>query len=352
MGLNDSTFLQACRKQNDGRLPIWIMRQAGRYLPEYQEVRTKVSFQELCQRPDLIAEVVRQPVHRFGLDAAILFSDILTMLDPMGIKVTFPDGGPVLANPIKSIEDVRALRDIDPVKELPYALDGIRKIRELLPDTPLIGFAGSPFTLAGYLIEGGGSKTFNLAKRFLFEQQEATDELFELLTKNLASYLRAQIDAGAQTVQLFESWGGVLGHDAFKRYVIEPTTRIFESIADTNVPRILFVNNVAPYLDLVKDVPCEVIGVDYRLPLKTAMDALPDKAVQGNLDPSVLFAGPQATTRALHAMLDSVTDYSRLIVNLGHGIQPEAPVESVQALVEAVHAYRGNVCQQSTTTTR
>ncbi len=340
MGIAQSTFIDACFKRNNGQLPVWIMRQAGRYLPEYQKIRSKVSFQELCRTPEIIAEVVRQPVEKFGLDAAILFSDILTMLEPMGAEVTFPDGGPKISNPIRNIDDVKSMREIEPEKELDFVLDGIRAIKNKLPDTPLIGFCGAPFTLACYLIEGGGSKDFAKPRRFLCEQPEAADALIELLTECLSRYLRAQINAGAEAVQVFGSWSGVLSPDLFARFVAKPVTRIFENIKDSNIPRILFINNVAPYLDQVRNIPCEVIGVDYRLPLKKAMDSLPDHAIQGNLDPAILFASPEIVCDATKSMLDSVEDHNRLIVNLGHGIQPEAPLESVEAFVKTVHNYR------------
>lgn len=340
MGIADTPFLNACYRRNTGRLPVWVMRQAGRYLPEYQAVRENVSFQELCRSPELITRVVTQPLERFGFDAAILFSDILTMLEPMGARVTFPEGGPQISNPVRSADDVKAMRRITPETDLPFVLDGIREIKRHLPETPLIGFAGSPFTLSCYLIEGAGSKAFNLPKRFLFAEPEASEALFDLLVDCLSQYLRAQVEAGANAVQLFESWGGVLSYSAFQRWVVDPVTRIFESLEGANVPRILFVNNAAPYLDLVREVPCEVVGVDFRLPLRTAMDALPDKAIQGNLDPSLLFAGPKAVRNGTLEMLDSVTDLDRLIVNLGHGIQPETPIESVAAFVDTAHAYR------------
>ncbi len=340
--VNDTSsgFLAACHQCNQGALPTWIMRQAGRYLPDYREVRAKVSFQELCRSPELIAEVVRSPVERFDLDAAILFSDILTMLEPMGANVTFPKGGPQISNPLRSTADVSALQGIDPVKDLGFVLAGIREIKKVLPQAPLIGFAGSPFTLSSYLIEGGGSKAFYRARQFLYEQQDAAEALFSLLVENLRSYLRAQIDTGVDAVLLFESWGGILPYDQFARWVVEPVTRIFETLADSGVPRMLFVNNIAPYLDLVREIPCEVVSVDHRIPLRRAMDALPDKTIQGNLDPSVLFAAVHTVQSAARAMLDSVTDYHRLIVSLGHGIQPGTPLESVFALVKTVHEYR------------
>lgn len=338
--MTTSTFLDACARRNRGRIPVWMLRQAGRYLPEYLEVRSQVSFQELCASPELIAEVVRQPVKRFGFDAAILFSDIMTMLEPMGVEVTFPDGGPQIANPTRALADVTALRPVEPEADLGFVLDGIREIKRTLPDTPLIGFAGAPFTLACYMIEGGASKDFSRPRRFAFEQPEAAQALIDLLTDCLSRYLRAQIAAGAEAVQLFGSWDGVLSQDLFQRWTVEPVKKIFESLADTGVPRILFVNNIAPYLDLVDQIPCEVVAVDYRLSLRTAMDRLPDRAIQGNLDPSVLFGGPDTVRDATLRLLDSVEDHDRLIVNLGHGVQPKTPIESVAAFVDTVHNYR------------
>ncbi len=340
MGVANSSFIKACYGRNSGKIPIWIMRQAGRYLPEYLKVREEVSFQQLCRSPKIIAEVVDQPIRRFDLDAAILFSDILTMLEPMGLDVSFPDGGPKISNPISTIDDVRRMRPINPVKDLSFALDGIREIKKILPDVPLIGFAGSPFTLACYLIEGQGSKTFNSAKKFLHQSPDVAEELFDFLADALAAYLRTQIEAGAETVQLFESWGGILSHDDFARWVIKPVNKIFGKLSDLKIPRILFVNNVAPYLDLLKDLDSEVIGVDYRTKLNQAMTALPNKAVQGNLDPTVLFGTPEHVKEKTLQILDSLENYDRLIFNLGHGILPETPLESVKILVDTVHNYR------------
>ncbi len=340
MGVKNSNFINACYGRNTGKIPIWIMRQAGRYLPEYQKVRDKVSFQELCQSPKLIAEVVEQPIKRFDLDAAILFSDILTMLEPMGIDVSFPDGGPKIANPISTREDIRQLTPIKPADDLSFALNGIKEIKKILPDIPLIGFAGSPFTLACYLFEGQGSKTFNSAKKFLHQSPDVAEELFDFLSDALASYLQAQVEAGAETVQLFESWGGILSHDDFSRWVIRPINKIFGQLSNLKIPRILFVNNVAPYYDIIKDLDCEVIGIDYRTKLNKAMTALPNKAVQGNLDPTVLFGTPEHVIEKTRQILDSLDDLDRLIFNLGHGILPGTPLESVRVLVDTVHNYR------------
>lgn len=340
MSSDRSPFLDACRGCNQQHLPVWIMRQAGRYLPEYQEVRKRVSFQQLCRTPELVAEVVKAPVDRFGFDAAILFSDILTMLEPMGAEVTFPNDGPHIARPIRTAADVRRLHAIDPSKDLGFVLEAIRQTRTALPETPLVGFAGSPFTLACYLIEGGSSKFYNRARRFLHQERKAAEELIDLLTDMVGLYLRSQVEAGAQAVQVFESTGGVLSHDDFARFAIEPARRIFEQLDGRKAPRIHFINNVAPYLDLIRQVECEVIGVDYRLPLASAMKALPNHAIQGNFNPSALFGTPEGVVRGVNDMLKGVTDFSRLVVNLGHGIQPETPVDSVAAMVKAVHHYR------------
>lgn len=340
MGLTNGSFIDACYGRNKGPIPVWIMRQAGRYLPDYQGVRSRVSFQELCRSPDLIAEVAWQPVNRFGFDAAILFSDIMTMLEPMGMKISFPNGGPQVAEPIRTPDDVKRLGRLNPVEDLPFVLEGIKKIKERLPETPLIGFAGAPFTLACYLIEGQGSKTFNQAKQFLHQFPDAAAELFDKLSEALTVYLRAQIEAGADAVQLFESWGGILSHDDFDHWSASQANKIFSGLATYGVPRILFVNGVAPYLDLVRDIECEVIGVDYRMQLKQAADALPNKAVQGNLDPIALFGPTEQVIVRTRKILDSLSDHDRVIFNLGHGILPATPLASVEAVVKTVHSYR------------
>jgi len=337
--LKDSSFIKACYGKNEDRIPVWIMRQAGRYLPEYREVRKEVSFMELCKTPELIAKVVKQPIDRFSLDAAILFSDILTMLEPMGAEISFPEGGPKIAHPIATPEDVDRLHPCD-VNKLPYVFDGIRHIKKVLPNTPLIGFAGSPFTLACYLIEGQGSKNFDKAKAFLHRYPDAARKLITLLADSVSAYLSEQVKAGVDAVQLFDSWGGILSREDYRTYSAEPATRIFNSLKNTNVPRIFFVNNLSPYIDIVRDVPCEVVGVDYRMDLQKAMAELPDKAVQGNLDPSVLFGSPAHVREATQSLLKTLSNHDRLIFNLGHGIQPKTPIESVAAMIDAVKQFR------------
>lgn len=340
MGIEDCPYLRACYGRNAGRIPVWIMRQAGRYLPEYRAVREKVSFLELCKSPELIAEVVRQPVERFGLDAAILFSDILILLEPMGINLSFPDDGPRLANPIRSTEDVKRLKNYDIAGALPFIAEGIRQIKRQLPNTPLIGFAGSPFTLACYLIQGKGSKDFDLARRFMHEHPQAAEDLISYLSDITARYLELQINAGADSVQIFESWGGVLSKDDFCDWSLRPVNEIFGRLKPKRVPRVLFVNNVAPYLDVINDIDCEVVGIDYRVDLAQAAAALPHKAVQGNLDPSALFETPDRVRERTIQVLESLENHDNLIFNLGHGIQPQTPIASVQAMVETVHGFR------------
>ena len=341
MALTNSNFIKACYGKNDGSIPIWIMRQAGRYLPEYLEVRSKATFKELCQSPELITTVVKQPIDRFNLDAAILFSDILTFLDPLGASVSFPDqGGPKIADPIDTPDDIKKLHDFDIKKELSFALDGIKSIKQALPNTPLIGFAGSPFTISCYLIEGQGSKSFDKPKKFMHTYRDAASDLFEMLADITGRYLNEQISAGADCVQLFGSWDGILSRDDFYEFTVKPANKIFGMLKDRNVPRIMFVNNLAPYVDLVNDIDCEVVGVDYRMDINHAASVLKNKSVQGNLDPSILFGTPEHVREKTLQQLQSFDNLDRLIFNLGHGIQPKTPIESVQSLVETVQTFR------------
>ncbi|MCX6834039.1 MAG: uroporphyrinogen decarboxylase [candidate division Zixibacteria bacterium] len=340
MGLNDSTFLEACWGRNSGRIPVWIMRQAGRYLPEYRQLRERVSFTQLCKSPELIADVVAQPIDRFGLDAAILFSDILIPLEPLGVGVSFPEGGPVLASRITSPADVDRLQTYDIATHLPFVLDGIRAIKKRMPNVPVIGFAGSPFTLACYLIEGKGSRNFDGVKQFMHCHPEAAERLIDLLADLMSAYLSAQLDAGADAVQLFCSWDGILSKDDFYDWTVRPARRIFGALKSRQAPRILFVNNIAPYLDVVGEVDCEVLSVDYRIDLGKVARALPNRALQGNLDPSALFESVPRVIERTQQILDALERHDNLIFNLGHGIQPATPIEAVQAVVETVHGYR------------
>lgn len=340
MRIADSPFIKACYGKNDGPIPVWIMRQAGRYLPDYLAVRAKVSFQELCRSPKLIAEVVRQPVERFNLDAAILFSDILTILEPMGVAVSFPEGGPVIESPVAKPEDIATIKRCNIERDLHFVLEGLSEIKKILPNTPLIGFAGSPFTLFCYLAEGKGSKTFDKAKKFIHRYPDAARQLIDLLAEEVGDYLCAQVDAGADAVQIFDSWGGILSHGDYREWSAKPIEAILAKLKSKNVPRIVFVNNVAPYLDTVAGFDCDAVGVDYRIAMAKAAANLHGKAVQGNLDPTVLFDTPAAIAEKTNAILASLPKHDNLIFNLGHGILPGTPLVAVETMIATVKKFR------------
>ncbi|MCH9030716.1 MAG: uroporphyrinogen decarboxylase [candidate division Zixibacteria bacterium] len=341
--IGDSSFIKACYGKNEGRLPVWVMRQAGRYLAEYRAVRKNVSFLELCKTPELVAKVTTDPVNKFGFDAAILFSDILPILEPMGFTVTYESGGPTVAPAIRRPEMVNELSAYDVRDKMSYVFEGVRAIKKRIPDVPLLGFAGSPFTLACYAIEGHGSKTFDSVKQFMYCHPKESAQLLEAITEVTIVYLQEQVKAGADAVQLFDSWSGILAVNEYREWSLVYSEKIFKALKSLSVPRILFVNNVSPYIHLLRDIDCEVIGVDYRMDLELAMNELPGKAVQGNLDPNILYC-PQAEIRErVRAMLGNLTRLDNVIVNLGHGILPDIPEESVATFVDEVHAFRREV---------
>ena len=312
------------------------MRQAGRYLPEYREVRSKVSFLELCKTPKLAAEVTLQPIRRFGFDAAILFSDLLVPLEAMGLAVEFTDEGPRLPAPVRTPADLARVSRFDPEARTGFVLETIAAVRKQLGDTPLIGFAGAPFTVATYAIEGKTSKSFSETKSLFYRHPDESRRLLQLIADATRDYLLAQIRAGAQAVQLFDSWVGVLSAEDFERYALPPTAALVRDLRATGVPVIYFGNGAAAILDRVARVGADVYGVDWRLPIDEARVRLGGApAVQGNLDPAVLL-GP----------LDEIDRRARDVVrrggkrghvfNLGHGITPDVPIEAVTALVAAV----------------
>jgi len=335
-------FLRACRREPVDRTPVWFMRQAGRYLPEYRARRAKHSLLEICAQPDLAAEVTLQPLRALGVDAAILFADILLPLVPMGIDLEFAAGeGPVIHNPIRSAEDVAALRPVEPRESLSTVLTTIRFVRqELNGRTPLIGFAGAPFTLASYLIEGGASRNYLKTKQLMYDDPQTWHTLLHKLAGLVANYLAAQIEAGAQAVQLFDSWAGCLSPDDYGEYVLPHSQAIFQALAPLVVPAIHFGTGTAALLPLLKEAGGDVIGLDWRTPLDWGWDALgPEVAVQGNLDPVALFAPRPELKRRVRAILDQAGGRPGHIFNLGHGILPETPVENVKAVVEMVHEF-------------
>lgn len=338
--MND-TFLKACRGESVPYTPVWLMRQAGRYMKEYQEVRKKHDFWTMCKTPELAAEVTMQPVDILGVDAAILFSDILTVLEPMGQKVEFIEGrGPVIDSPVRDRERAEALRVADGERDLGYVMEAVRLLRQRLENkVPLIGFSGAPFTLATYMVEGGSSKNFLHTKTMMYRDPALFGYLMDKITDTVISYLIAQIRAGAQAVQVFDSWAGALAPDDFGEFELPRIKRIVHALKEADdVPVIYFANGAAGLLEELNDTGADVIGVDWRVDIGRAAGALgKDHAIQGNLDPLSLFMPEDKLREKVKAILDGAAHAKGHIFNLGHGIIPQTPVESAKALVRAVH---------------
>jgi uroporphyrinogen decarboxylase len=336
-------FLRACRREPVERTPIWMMRQAGRYLPQYRAVRAKVSFLELCKSPELIAEVTLQPIDEFGFDAAILFSDILVPLEAMGMELDFTPA-PVLPQPVRDRAAVDRLIVPDPNDDLRFVMDGVRAIRKALAGrVPLIGFAGAPFTLVTYAVEGGGSKSYEHLKALMYQDPAAAHALLDKLATCCATYLAAQLEAGAQAVQLFDSWAGILAPSDFREFALRYAKRTIEELRESSAwracgaPIIYFVNGCAPYLDHYKTSGADVLGIDWRIDLGEARARLgPEVAVQGNMDPTWLFR-PKAELRAkVGEILAAAGHAPGHIFNLGHGVLPSTDPEHVRTMVDAV----------------
>ncbi len=335
----DGPFLKACRREPTDVTPIWLMRQAGRYMPEYREVRARVSFLELCKDPALATEVTVTAAERLEVDAAILFADILLILEPLGFDLEFAKGeGPVIHNPIREAADVDRVRPMADASPLGYVMDAVAMIRAALrPETPLIGFAGAPFTLACYAIEGGGSRHYAKAKTFMYRDPGAWDALMARLVDATAHYLNAQAAAGAQVLQIFDSWVGSLGPDAYQRFVQPHMRRLIASLAP-GTPVIHFGTDTSTLLELQRDAGGDVIGLDWRVNLDEAWARLgPGVAVQGNLDPITLFAPIPELKRQASRILDQAAGRPGHIFNLGHGIMPDTPVDNVRTLIQHVH---------------
>jgi uroporphyrinogen decarboxylase len=329
-------FLRACRGETTERAPLWLMRQAGRYLPEYRQVRAGVSFLELCKSPKLAAEVTLQPIRRFGFDAAILFSDLLVPLEAMGLDVEFTDEGPRLPHPVRTAADLGRVAPFDPAARTPFVMETIALANAGLDGTPLIGFAGAPFTVATYAVEGKTSKTFGETKRLFYERPDDAHRLLGLIAEATRAYLLAQIDAGAAAVQLFDSWVGVLSAEDFETFALPPTKALVEALRATGVPVIYFANGAAAILDRVARVGADVYGLDWRLPIDEGRARLGGaRAVQGNLDPAVLLGPPAEIERRARDIVRRGGKRGH-VFNLGHGITPDVPLESVAALVAAV----------------
>jgi uroporphyrinogen decarboxylase len=335
----DSPFLRACRREPTEFTPVWLMRQAGRYMAEYREVRARTTFLDLCKNSALCAEVMITAVRRLGVDAAIIFSDLLPMLEPMGVELEFAQGeGPVIHNPVRESEDVDRIVELESLEALEFVMETVRQTRAGLPAaTPLIGFAGAPFTLASYTIEGGSSRSFLFTKTLMFRDEGAWHALMARLARSIARYLNAQIAAGAQAVQVFDSWVGCLGPDDYRRYVLPHNRSLFASLP-ADVPVIHFGAGNPALLPLVVEAGGSVIGVDWRVRLDDAWRAVGyDRAVQGNLDPSALLATPAEIRLRAQEVLRQAEGRPGHIFNLGHGVLQQTPVEHAIALVEAVH---------------
>lgn len=332
----DSLFVRACWSEPVDRTPVWVMRQAGRYLPEYREVRGKVSFLELCKTPELAAEVTMQPIRRFGLDAAIIFSDILVPVEAMGVPLDF-NPGPVLSRRVETEEDVRALKVPDPHTDMAYVAGAIRAFHQGIPETPLIGFAGAPFTLAAYAIEGGGSKNFALTKKLLFSKPRLARELLRKLTDTVAAHLEAQVDAGCCAVQIFDSWAGQLSRDDYLDFALPYTVDIVERLSKKGVPVIVFAKGAHACLDELSKIGAQVLGVDWTMPLDVAGERTGGRvALQGNLDPCELLGPPERIERQVQRVLTEAKGLKGHVFNLGHGILPMTPPEHMGVLVDAV----------------
>lgn len=331
-------FLRACRRQPVDRTPIWIMRQAGRYQPEYRALRQRHTMMECCTTPALAAEVTLMPLRRFELDAAILFSDLTIPFTPMGAPFVLKESvGPVIEQPVRSAADVDRLRLIEPEEDLPFTLEAIRLLRRELT-VPLIGFTGAPFTWAAYLVEGGGSRDFRHTRAFMYAQPEAWDRLMALLAENVLRYLTAQAAAGAQALQLFDSWVGVLPPTVYRARVLPHMRRLFEGLKALDAPVIHFGTGTGSLLEDMRDAGGDVIGVDWRMDLSEARRRLGDGvAVQGNLDPTALLAPPDVLEREALRVLAEAGNAPGHIFNLGHGILPETPLDNVARLVDTVH---------------
>ncbi len=337
--LQNSRLMKAARCEPTDCTPIWIMRQAGRYLPEYMAVRSKVTFIELCKRPELAAEVTVTAREVLGVDAAILFADLLPILEPMGFDLEYQKGeGPVIHNPLLSAAEVDHVQPVEDLGLVEYVFDAVKLIRAALPnDIPLLGFAGAPFTLASYAIEGGGSKNYVRTKTLMYQDRAAWDVLMSKLVDTLSRYLHAQIAAGCQAVQIFDSWAGCLGPADYRRYVQPYTKRLIESLP-AEVPVINFLTGNPALLEDQAAAGGQVLGIDWRVDFQTARKVVgPKRAIQGNLDPVSLYCDLPLLRERAKEVLDAAGGQPGHIFNLGHGVHPDMKPENVKALVQIVH---------------
>jgi uroporphyrinogen decarboxylase len=338
-------LLDAAARRPAGVTPVWFMRQAGRYMAEYRAIRAKATLLEICARPELAAEVTLQPVRALGVDAAILFADILLPLVPMGLDLRFAAGeGPVIANPIRTAADVAALRAVEPRGDLAATIETVRLVRRALDSrVALIGFAGAPFTVASYAVEGSSTRHFVETKKLMYGAEAEWHELMRRLVAVTAAYLRAQIEAGAQAVQVFDSWAGHLSAADYHRFVLPHSRALFDALRPLGAPTIHFGVGTGHMLELLAHAGGDVIGVDWRTPLDEARERLPAQAVQGNLDPTALLAPWDWCARETREVLRRAGGAPGHVFNLGHGILPSTPVDTVRRVVDLVHELTGAV---------
>jgi uroporphyrinogen decarboxylase len=332
-------FLSNARGEYTEHTPIWIMRQAGRYLPEYREYKKNFTFEELCRSPKGVAEVSAQPIEILDLDVAIIFSDILLILEPLGVNLEF-DPGPIISPILEKSEQVAGYREFDPAKQLKFVADAIIETRKRIgPDVPLLGFCGAPFTLFCYLCGIKGAKDFHRAVKFAISYPEATEKLLDLLTGISLEYLRMQIRAGADAVQIFDTWAGELASEEFCRWSFPHIKKITDELSRDGAISSVYIKGTYHLLDQLAGLAVDIISVDWRTPLAEAARKLAPKTIQGNLDPHLLLGPKELVVRKAQSMLEEMANYPGYIFNLGHGILPETPVENVRALVETVHRF-------------
>lgn len=345
--LRNDTFLRALKREPTEHTPIWLMRQAGRYLPEYCESRRRAgSFMDLCKNPAWACEVTLQPLARYDLDAAILFSDILTVPDAMGLGLYFTEGeGPRFERPLRDEREILKLSAPDPHAELQYVMDAVSEIRRALDGSvPLIGFSGSPWTLACYMVEGASSSDYRKIKTLAYSRPDLLHHILSVTSDAVVAYLNAQIDAGAQAVMVFDSWGGVLSEDAYRRFSLPYLQRVIEGLTrerdGEHVPNIVFTKGGGLWLNSIADIGCDAVGLDWTMDIGRARELVGDRvALQGNIDPNVLFAPPEVVATEARKVLDSFGPHAGHVFNLGHGISQYTPPESVSVLVDTVHEY-------------
>lgn len=345
--LKNDRLIRALLRQPVDRTPVWIMRQAGRYLPEYRELRKQVSdFMTFCRTPELVCEATLQPINRFSLDAAIIFSDILTVPAAMGMEITFKENeGPTMTNPVRSLHDVKKLLLPDVSRDLSYVMDAMRMVVKLLHDNiPLIGFAGSPWTVATYMVEGGGSKTFRHSKMMLYSNPEIMHALLQKLTSVTIDYLNAQIEAGARVIMIFDTWGGLLSHTQYLHFSLDYLTKIATSLKKEvngcTIPLVFFTMNAGRWLEEIAASGCDAIGLDATIDIAQVRNRVGHRvALQGNLDPFVLFANSDYIRHAVTDILMRYGAGTGHVFNLGHGIDKETPIDHVTVMIEAIHKF-------------